>query len=346
MKKLRIFVVGIVVIVLIVLSVYLLKKAEVERDVQDTVRTTDIINCIDYVDAYVDIIAKLEKQNIEIKDDFKTEIYQYANTALDSISYDKVDLFVLCKLARIDKHLGGGHAKYIRANLNESNSVDGATLQFLLQNPAEVKDVDEWLQNSNLNEGVDYYRFLKDTGDTYYDVEILKDSLVKWFVYYLPEFNSKMWNDNEESDTTSRVRILESIFWQLIDTIKDHLPGDNELDDYFEGDMVQEYNRIKESGEGMTDLYTMILIDKYYKTIYDDKQYELEVSTLYSGIDNEDELEYSSDDAYFILFLDDMIDMIPELNSNEYITNNISQLIIDNYVASGNKERLNEVLGE
>lgn len=346
MKKLRIFVVGIVVIVLVLLSIYFLKKAELRRDAQDLVRTTDIINCIDYVDAYVDVIARLEKQNIRVNVDFKNEIYQYAHTALDSIRYDKVNLMVLAKLARIDKQLGEGHAKDIRANFHDSNYVDGPVLQFLLQNPAKGKDVDERLRDFNLDAGVDCYQFLKDTGDTYYDVEILKDSLVQWFVYYLPEFQSKRWNDNEESETITRVEILEHIFWQLIDTIKENLPEDNELDDYFEENMLQEYNRIKESGEGIIDLYTMILIDKYYKAIHDDKQYESEVSALYSGIDNEDKLDYARDDAYFILFLDSDIDMIPKFNSNEYIADNIVQLIIDNYVASGNQERLSEVLGE
>lgn len=344
MKKLRIFVVGIVVIVLVLLSIYFLKKAELRRDSQDLVRTTEIVNCIDYVDAYVDIIARLEEQNIRVNADFKNEIYQYAHTALESIRYDMVNLMMLAKLARIDKRLGGGHAKDIRANLNENNSLRCSALQFLLQNPAEDMD-DEQLQFS-LNEGVWCYQFLKDTGDTYYDIEILKDSLVQWFVYYLPEFHAKRWNDNEESETTSRVEILERIFWQLIDTIKENLPEDNELDDYFEENMLQEYNRIRESGEGIIDLYTMILIDKYYKAIHDDKQYESEIARLYSGIDNEDKLEYARDDAYFILFLDSDIDMMPELNSNEYIADNIAQLIIDNYVASGNQERLSEVLGE
>lgn len=165
-------------------------------------------------------------------------------------------------------------------------------------------------------ENITIYNELK--GTHLLDGYDLKDGLVSWF-------NDNKSKKNKEDE-------IGSLVWCLYENGHINELDQKEVKKILEEDITEvkkEYENTEKNN--LSAILCADELNEYYKFYYDDNRYEKQLQKIYKNINSKEKLEYAKDDLSFVCYLVDFFRAVPKIDGNNYITRNLSDLLLDNY---------------
>lgn len=165
-------------------------------------------------------------------------------------------------------------------------------------------------------ENITIYNELK--GTHLLDGYDLKDGLVSWF-------NDNKSKKNKEDE-------IGSLVWCLYENGHINELDQKEVKKILEEDITEvkkEYENTEKNN--LSAILCADELNAYYTFYYDDNRYEKQLQKIYKNINSKEKLEYAKDDLSFVCYLVDFFRAVPKIDGNNYITRNLSDLLLDNY---------------
>lgn len=314
-KFLRVFllVIGMVLVGIIGTKIYFNYQLRVIDENNELIAQTQ------YIANVLRLQRELHQEGIELSSSYSEMIEEKAKKIVKMKELEQLEVTRIGEMLYIADAIGDNEKNKFRNLLNEYyNPKKKIFSQYPynenISDEARNEHVDVFLTISMYNELNDT-KLLKE-----YDLE---EGLANWFME-----NYK--NEEEESNLTS-------IIWLLYNNDKEKLQS---LDRNIVCDLLKneidgvENDYKKTSKDCMTTLFCADELNAYYIYFEGNDKYEGCVDKIYKKIEDEAGLEYSEDDSTFVIFFRMLVEDIDSVVENQYIVDNISDLLIKNYYGS------------
>lgn len=279
----------------------------------------ELIAQTQYIANALRLQKELHQKGVELSSSYSEIIEERAKKIVKIKEFEQLEVTRIGEMLYIADILGDNEKSRFRNLLNEYYNSDKKIFSQYpynenISDEARNEHLDVFLTISMYNE-LDDTELLKE-----YDIE---EGLANWFME-----NYK--DEEEESNVTS-------IIWLLYDNDKGKLKS---LDRNIVCDLVKkeiedvESSYKETSKDCMTALFCADELHAYYTYFEENDKYEGMVDKIYRKIEDEAGLEYSEDDSTFLIFFRMLVEDVDRVVENQYIADNISDLLIKNYYGS------------